>query len=62
MSTIESLRDTLDEKNEKMTDCDMIIVEGAGHAFAHHPKTEEDIADSRSMLDRAVQWFQSFLI
>lgn len=44
-----------------MEDCEMIIVEGAGHAFAHRPKTDTDIVDSANLLEQAAQWLVKFL-
>lgn len=61
-SVIESLRDTLDTENASMEDCEIIIAEGAGHAFAHRPKTEDDRADSEYLLQRATKWLSQNLL
>lgn len=59
---IEKLRDTLDSNNEEMPDCEMVIVKGAGHGFAHRPTSEEDKIDGSHLLERAMQWLRKFLL
>lgn len=61
MNDVENLRSTLETKNTDMDDCQMIIVEGAGHGFAHHPKSDDDKIDSASLFSTAVKWLKKHL-
>lgn len=60
--TVEELRRTLETENTAMKECEMIIVEKAGHAFVHRPKSEEDKIDSERLLSTAIQWLLKELL
>ena len=57
---VEQLRGTLDE-NEDMKDLEFQIVTGAGHAFAHHPKSESDEVQSELSFARAEEYLRCHL-
>lgn len=61
MENVEKLRVALETNNKVMEDCEIIIAEGAGHGFAHHPKTEEDKVDSECLLNSAAEWLVTHL-
>lgn len=61
MESIEALQEAVSTENTKMEDCEIIIAEGAGHEFAHHPKTEQDVVDSECLLNAAAEWLVKYL-
>lgn len=61
MSDIDKLRMTLESENTVMGDCEIIIIEGAGHGFAHHPKSDDDKTDSESLFSSAAKWLTKYL-
>jgi len=58
---VDRLQRTISEENGKMESCEMHIVEGAGHAFAHHPQTDEDRIDSEIVLNEACAWLHEHM-
>lgn len=60
MTDVETLRRTL-EKNDLLKEWKVDVFEGRGHAFAHHPITEEDKVQSEIALNNAVTWLQRHL-
>jgi carboxymethylenebutenolidase len=49
------------EKNTQMEDCELLVYEGAGHGFAHHPKTPQDLDDSEILKFQTTEWFVKHL-
>lgn len=60
MTVVDTLRETL-LKNNNVEDWGVHVFEGLGHAFAHHPATEEDKVHSEIALDNAVGWLHRYL-
>lgn len=60
MDIVATLRETM-KSNEKMKDLEIQIVEKAGHAFAHHPKTEQDQIHSELSFARAEEYLRIHL-
>lgn len=61
-NTMETLRETLRSEHSSMKEWEMIVVENAGHAFAHRPRTEADKVDSVWLLNTATQWLVKKLL
>lgn len=57
MSVVDTLRTTLHD-NQNLTEWKVDVFDGFGHAFAHHPVTKEDEAQSEIALNNAIDWFQ----
>lgn len=55
-AVVEELQEGLGE-NEVMEECELMMFDGAGHAFAHHPKTEQDEDDSEILKQQTADWF-----
>lgn len=53
---VQKLRQTIEAENTAMKACEMIIVKGAGHAFAHRPESQDDKGDSDRLLHCAANW------
>jgi carboxymethylenebutenolidase len=47
--------------NTVMEDCDLLIYEGAGHGFAHHPKSPQDMDDAEILRYQTSEWFNKHL-
>lgn len=62
LSIVDTLRGALEDENEVMPDCEVIVAEGAGHAFVHRCKSEDDHADSEFLLQKAAHWLSRFLL
>lgn len=56
MDVVYELQGTVEKENRTMDDFEIQVVEGAGHAFAHHPKTELDKIDSEISLSQGVEY------
>lgn len=61
MEVVEKLQETLNEKNTTMDDCEIQVYEHAGHAFAHHPQSDQDKIDSEIVLEQAMSWLTKHL-
>lgn len=59
-TVVETLRETL-LKNKNVRTWGISSFPGLGHAFAHHPTTDEDKAKSKIALDEAVEWLHKHL-
>jgi carboxymethylenebutenolidase len=55
-SVVDELQDGLGE-NEEMEECELMLFENAGHAFAHHPKSEQDEDDGEILKSQTADWF-----
>jgi carboxymethylenebutenolidase len=60
MSVVEELQKGLGE-NTVMEDCELMVYDGAAHAFAHHPKSRQDVDDSEILKFQTVEWFNKHL-
>lgn len=60
VSVVEELQEGLGENNI-MNECELKLFEGAGHAFAHHPQSEQDEDDSEILKYETAEWFKKFL-
>lgn len=60
LTVVEELQEGL-EKNDVMEECDLMMFDGAGHAFAHHPKTEQDEDDCEILKFQTTEWFTTRL-
>lgn len=49
------------EENDIIEDVEVAVYEGAAHAFAHHPKSEQDEDDSEILKFETVEWFKEHL-
>lgn len=61
MTVVEKLQQSVQADECELEDCEIQVVEGAGHAFAHHPKTEQNEVDGEIMLSRALRYLTSNL-
>jgi carboxymethylenebutenolidase len=59
-SVVEALQGGLDE-NDEMDECELMLFEKAGHAFAHHPKSAQDEDDCEILKHQTAEWFNKRL-
>ncbi len=57
---MEQLHTSLDG-NADIDDWEIRVYEGAGHAFAHKPRSEQDSVDSHISLNDAIQWLHKYI-
>lgn len=62
MEQIEELQKTLETKNPTMNDCEIILVEEAGHGFVHMPQSEEDKTEAPALVQRCANILRYFLL
>lgn len=55
------LRKTIETSNSEMKACEILVTTGAGHAFVHRPKSDEDKADSDTFKMKAIGWMSKYL-
>lgn len=59
-SVVAELQEGL-EKNDVMEECELMMFDGAAHAFAHHPKSEQDEDDSEILKFQTAEWLTARL-
>lgn len=57
---VNTLRETL-QANASVKEWNVEVYEGFGHAFAHHPSSEADKAQSEVAFARALAWLKRHL-
>lgn len=60
LSLVKELQNGLDE-NEKSESCELLMYEGAGHGFAHHPVSDQDEDDAEILQFQTAEWFNKHL-
>lgn len=48
-------------ENSSVSDWAIRVYEGAGHAFAHKPQSDQDQVDAEASLQSAIQWLDRYV-